>query len=163
MLWAEIKASENLPKYYVFASVGDPVCNFRDRAIVNACKNSWRAYNLMNATVSTGGLRDPLVGEIGLRNINFINQQFQVVLKAACAVRPNGLIVDVDANVGKFLLNLISIDRNVPYIGLEPLLRGAACIRRLMIDNQLRDHRSTSAGHWTLCTISSPMDGASGC
>jgi len=114
--------------------------NLLDRAIVNVCRNSWRAYNLINATVSTGGLRVPLVGGIGLGNINFIEQQFQVVLKTACAMRPNGLIVDVGANIGKFLLNLIAIDRNVPYIGFEPLLGGAAYIRRLMIDNQLSDH-----------------------
>jgi FkbM family methyltransferase len=114
--------------------------NIRDRCIVNLCRRSWRAYSLANATVTVNGIRVPIVGTIGLNNLDLVSRQFQTVLKAALAVRPGGYVVDVGANVGKFLLNLISLDRSNPYIGFEPLVSGAAYVRRLIVDNNLRSH-----------------------
>ncbi len=114
--------------------------NLLHRCIVTICRHSWRAYRYANFTVTVDGLRVPIVGTIGLGNLKYRNAKFQLTLKAALALRPEGYVVDIGANVGKFLLNLISLDRSKPYIGFEPLLPAAAYTRRLIVDNALTDH-----------------------
>lgn len=123
----------------------------RDLCVVNLCRHSWRLYGFANATVTVNGVRVPIVGAVGLNNIPPLTRQFQTVLKAALAVRPGGYVVDVGANIGKFLLNLISLDHSNPYIGFEPLLSGAAYIRRLIVDNNLRSHNIVAVALGECC------------
>jgi FkbM family methyltransferase len=110
------------------------------RGIVLACRRSWRAYRQANFTVTVEGIRVPIVGATGLANLDYQHAQFLAVLKAALTLGLPGHVIDVGANVGRFLLNLLHLDRTVPYIGFEPLLPAAAYVRRLIVDNMLTNH-----------------------
>jgi FkbM family methyltransferase len=105
-----------------------------------ACRRSWRLYGHANFSVSTGPFQVPIVGRIGLGNVNYRSLQFQEVLKAVFAAHEAGTVVDVGANVGKFLLNLAHVDPSAPYVGFEPLLPAAAYVRRLITQNRLSNH-----------------------
>jgi FkbM family methyltransferase len=123
------------------------------RCIVTACRHSWRAYRYANITVAVDDLRVPIVGNMGLGNLKYRNVKFQLALKAALALRPEGYVIDMGANVGKFLLNLISHDRSKPYIGFEPLLPAAAYTRRLILDNGLTNHSIVAVALGEVCGI----------
>lgn len=51
-----------------------------------------------------------------------------------------GTVIDIGANIGKFLLNLADVDRTTSYIGFEPLIPAAAYVRRLIVENKLLNH-----------------------
>jgi FkbM family methyltransferase len=111
-----------------------------ERALIEACRRSWRAYKHANFTVSIDGLRVPVVEQKGLSNLAFRRPQFLTVLAAARELNPKGHVIDIGANVGLFLLNLISIHRDQPYIGFEPQLPAAEYVRRVIMDNRLSNH-----------------------
>lgn len=49
--------------------------------------------------------------------------------------------IDIVANIGRFLLNLFSIERSRSYVGVEPLpLPAAAYVRRIIVENSLSTH-----------------------
>ena len=108
--------------------------------ILALCRHSWRAQRHFDFTVDVGAARVPIYRHMGLANVEYQMAPFQTVIKASFTLRPEGHAVDIGANLGKFLLNLIAVDRSKPYIGFEPLLEAAAYTRRLIVENRLKKH-----------------------
>jgi len=85
-------------------------------------------------------IRVPIYRHMGLGNLNYRDPRFQAVIKAAFNLRPDGHAIDIGANLGTFLLNLVAIDRSKPYLGFEPLIEAAAYISRNIVENRLERH-----------------------
>ena len=117
-----------------------------DRALIAACRGSWRIYKHANFPVQVNGLRIRLLDGIGLRNLEYADPLFASIIRLAFILKPGGCAVDVGANVGRFLLNLVQFDRSVPYVGFEPLPIAAAYVRRLIADNRLTNHQVLAIG-----------------
>ncbi len=105
-----------------------------------ACRRSWRVYGVANFSVPVGTFRVPIGGHIGLGHLDFESPQFQRVLRAVFEAGLRGTVIDVGANIGKFLLNLAQVDPHARYLGFEPLIPAAAYVRRLIRENGLSNH-----------------------
>jgi len=53
--------------------------------------------------------------------------------------RRRGVFVDIGANIGRVLMELLKIDRSIPYVGFEPLLPAARYVQRLIKENGLQN------------------------
>lgn len=85
-----------------------------DQLIVSVCRNSWRVYGHANFVFEIDGLNIPLVGHIGLDNLQYRDDQFRSLIGAALTTSPDGHILDIGANIGRFLLNLLQVDSTRP-------------------------------------------------
>lgn len=110
------------------------------RGLLAMLRRSWRAQRLFDITFEVEGIHVPIYRHMGFKNLDYRATQFQAFIKAAFALRPEGQAVDIGANLGCFLLNLIAIDRSKPYLGFEPLPEAAAYIRRIIVENRLASH-----------------------
>ena len=115
-------------------------------------RRSWRLYRSAYTDVGVpregGVIRVPLVSGTGLSNLTFWrNEKFPQNkenwiqgLMAHALERGRGAVVDVGVNVGKILLNLIDIDRTVPYVGFDPNLLCCNYAEAIIRANDLRHH-----------------------
>lgn len=111
------------------------------RILISLFRRSWRAYSKANFVIPVETFRIPISNGIGLELIpHFRSKEFEIVLKAAVAIRPQGIVIDIGANIGKLLLNLADLDRKASYIGFEPLVEAAAYVQRLIVENKLLNH-----------------------
>ena len=148
---------------------------FRDRFIIAFCRRSWRFYGNVCTSVMLEvkgqAIRVPLVRNIGLRNLSFSRNTLNPTYKENWILRMIGAIysyrsggfVDVGANIGKVLINLMLYDRTIPYWAFEPNVNCCFYLNRLIAENGLRHHAllpvglSDQAGVATL-TFSSDFD-----
>jgi FkbM family methyltransferase len=106
-----------------------------ERLLLSLARRSWRCYQSLNFTVEEGGVRIPVASGVGLQLIgrrHDIGPKLRVIYAAR-----RGTFVDVGANVGAVLLELIRLDRTIAYVGFEPLLRAANYVQRLIKENAL--------------------------
>jgi FkbM family methyltransferase len=78
-----------------------------------------KVLNYLNITVKINGLRIPILGGIGLSNIDEPEKWMSEIIRLLLP-RSKGCFLDVGVNIGQTLLKLKSIDRNFEYLGLEP-------------------------------------------
>lgn len=83
----------------------------------------------------------PLIHAIGLTNLTFSehDERFITLLGFLLRERP-GAVIDVGANIGRFLLYIVSVDRQAQYVGCEPNLDCCYYIEDLIRANDLRQH-----------------------
>lgn len=116
-----------------------------DRMCVFALERSWRLYShafmRVGVQTRTGRVQIPIMRAIGLNNLRFTAQEerFVGLLDFLIHERP-GTVIDVGANIGRFLLYVMEVDRRTPYVGCEPNLDCSSYVETLIRANGLQDH-----------------------
>jgi FkbM family methyltransferase len=108
-------------------------------------RHSYTAYGMMNTRVAVRLQREaviiPVQNRIGIGNLTFKPEEARFVgLLHRVFAQREGLVVDVGANVGRFLIYVIAADRTRPYVGFEPSSAAAAYVQSLINANGLTSH-----------------------
>jgi len=104
-------------------------------------------------------IRIPITGGKGAHLIGPVDRDLAATVRAVLAFR-QGPVLDVGANVGLFLLALLEVDRDTPYVAFEPDIACCEYLEALIRANALRSHHvfpvalSDSRGVLTLQTNS---------
>src|SRR5260370_30515941 len=141
-----------------------------DEAILYACKHSWRLYSRANFTVRRRCgqrlLKVPIFRGCGLGFRDFRDERIQVIIRKLHANGRRGYFVDVGANLGVMLLNLLETSLGIPYVAFEPDLTAALYISDLIRQNDLPDHHvfpvALGAQHGAAILHFGPVADASG-
>jgi len=110
--------------------------------LVHVVKRSWAAYRSVSFSVLTKGIRIPVMTGLGLQNMTFSDKErrFVGLLREILDTRA-GAVIDVGANVGRFLLYLLQIDRERSYVGFDVHVACARYIEEIIRLNDLKAHR----------------------
>lgn len=108
-------------------------------------RRSWRLRKAIAFQVQTDAITIPVYDGLGLGLLSdedYLSAEIRVALS-----RGRGAFIDVGANVGKIMLELLRIDPAVPYLGFEPQIRAADYLSRLIELNGLSgSHRVLPVG-----------------
>lgn len=107
-----------------------------DRILLYVVRRSWRCYQALSFVVESSGFRIPITNGMGLGMFDAASG-IATLLRTIYA-RRRGVFVDIGANTGRVLLELLKIDRSIPYVGFEPLIPAACYVQRLIKENRLQ-------------------------
>src|ERR1700680_1209432 len=106
---------------------------FYQRLLLSACGRSYRFSRRARFTVSlTCGSREayiPIAQGCGWPLLRFPDDRIQRVVSKLYDEGRRGYFVDVGANQGKMILNLLALGLDLSYLGFEPDLNGASYIQ----------------------------------
>jgi FkbM family methyltransferase len=115
-----------------------------DRLLIFCCSRFWRFYQYANFTVDVKHgscpIRIPIIHGLGKSLLNFYDQNIQTLISMLYTQGRRGYFIDVGANVGRVLLNLVLQTRDIPYIAFEPDLAAAYYLHQLIKANRLDKH-----------------------
>ena len=108
-------------------------------------ERSWTLRHHLTFTVTldtpTGPLRVPIVNGLGSLYLRVPQEPWMPGLIGELHRFRPGSFVDVGANLGQTLTSLLAVDREIAYLGCEPLSAEVDFIRRLIDLNGLAHHR----------------------
>lgn len=121
-----------------------------DRLAALASRHSYRLSGYLSYTLPLEcGARElhlPVVGGMGLHLRNFADLCVQRILRQLYDEGRRGCLVDIGANTGAILLNLLALDLELSYLGFEPDVGAAHYVQRLIRANGLKRHHVLPLG-----------------
>lgn len=115
-----------------------------ERILLWATTRSHRFYQHASFTVSLQcgqhKLRIPIIRGFGRELLSYRDERIQKVASSLFASGRRGLFVDIGANRGMMILNMLELNLGLPYLGFEPDLAAAHYTYELIRANHLRDH-----------------------
>jgi FkbM family methyltransferase len=116
----------------------------RDRLLLNACARFYRFSRRARFTVllpcGCESARVPIIQGCGWPLLEYTDERIQQVVSRLYNQGRRGYFIDIGANQGKMILNLLALGFRLPYLGFEPDLDGARYIQELIQLNQLSNH-----------------------
>lgn len=115
-----------------------------ERILLSACTRSYRVSMHANFTVSLQcgprEVRVPIIRGCGRNLLKYTDARIQRVASGLHESGRRGRFVDVGANQGVMILNMLALGLNLPYLGFEPDLTAAYYVQELIRVNRLQDH-----------------------
>jgi len=115
-----------------------------ERILLYACSRSDRVYSHANFTLSlqcgARAVRVPIMHGCGRNLLRYGDERIQRVVSGLYASGRRGHFVDIGANQGVMILNVLALGLNLPYLGFEPDLTAAYYTQELIRVNHLPDH-----------------------
>jgi len=123
--------------------------HYMGSALLWAVQHSWTLQKSLSFLASPAGIaiKVPVMLGLGLHNLTFEQRErrFMSLLGKLLASRP-GAVIDVGANIGRFLIYLLHVDRERPYIGFDVHIACANYIEEMIRANDLRHHAVFACG-----------------
>jgi len=124
--------------------VSDSVRSSLQSLILSACARSWRLYQRADISVRLPcGQREvtiPIFHGCGLQLLKFRDERIQRVIRVLFNQGRRGHFIDIGANQGAMLLNLLESAPSVPYLAFEPAMLAAFYLSEIIRRNELTDH-----------------------
>ncbi len=111
--------------------------------LLAAVRRSWRLQKSLSLIMplENTAIKVPVLLGLGLHNLTFSERErrFTGLLRRLLALQP-GAVIDVGANIGRFLIYLLQADRARPYIGFDVHIACANYLEEMIRTNDLRQH-----------------------
>lgn len=145
-------------------ALSDLLPNSLNRLILSACARSWRVYQHADFSVRLlCGQRQitlPIFHGCGLHLLKFRDERIQRVIRVLFEQGRRGHFIDIGANQGAMLLNLLDSAADLPYLGFEPDILAAFYLSEIIRRNELTDHWVIPVALSSRQTVSSFYSGA---
>jgi FkbM family methyltransferase len=114
-----------------------------ERLLIAACAHSYRfrCYARFTASLPCGRreARVPIIRGLGWNLLKFQDQRIQRIVSKLYS-EGRGCFVDVGANQGQMILNVLALDLDLCYLGFEPDLSSVSYIQELIRVNRLKNY-----------------------
>ena len=99
-----------------------------------------KTSRVVNIVVDNKQYQIPIEHGVGLDNVYYYKENLFPIVRLISGYKKSGVFIDVGANIGQMLVNMLISNDKMPYVGFEPNVTCCNYINKLIEINSLKKH-----------------------